>query len=168
MNVNAKLPTNFHLGIASDHSCAILIDSTALAPCLPWLDTLDMEDVQSVGRWGESLVFHYLSLTRPECDVKWMNADNESRASYDITLFERSLGGLHGTTFVEVKSTRFADRNVFQLSLWEWEFMITHPRPNYDIYRVYNVGDKNAVKVVVYKNVLRLIQEKKVQLCLAV
>jgi hypothetical protein len=57
---------------------------------------------------------------------------------------------------------------VFEVSLWEWEFATANPRVRYHIYRVYNAGDLDRVRIVVLEDVLRLITERRVKLCLAV
>ena len=44
------------------------------------------------------------------------------------------------TTFIEVKSTRYPDRHVFNISLNEWAFCTAEPA-RYDVYRVYNAGN---------------------------
>jgi hypothetical protein len=67
-----------------------------------------------------------------------------------------------------VKTSRFDDLNVFELSLWEWQFATGNPRVRYHIYRVLNAGDPNKVRIVVIEDVLQMIQERKVKLCLAV
>ncbi len=67
--------------------------------------------------------------------MQWVNKDGESKACYDFIVHEdkdkdsqqlRSAVGR--TTFVEVKTSRFPDLNVFELSLWEWEFANALPR----------------------------------------
>ena len=121
--------------------------------------------------------------------VDWVNEVEETRASYDLILRERDTHHHHHhhhqthanptkhatattttttTTYVEVKTTRFDELNVFELSLWEWEFATAHPRVRYHIYRVYNAGDLSRVRIVVLEDVLRLITERRVKLCLAV
>ncbi len=67
-----------------------------------------------------------------------------------------------------MKSTQFGDKNVFQVSWQEWEFITTLPRVKYDIYRVYHAGDGNKARIVKYPDVFNLMLERKIQLCLAV
>lgn len=86
------------------------------------------------GRWGEALVFHYLVSSNPESKVLWLNQHAESRASYDITVqsilsADPSSGRTTTTTsFIEVKSTRSMDRNVCEISLYEWQFATSLPK----------------------------------------
>jgi hypothetical protein len=103
--------------------------------------------------------------------VQWLNKDAESRAAYDFIVTEPpspSPAGGSRTTFVEVKTTRFCDLNVFEISLWEWRFAVSEPRVNYHLYRVYNASDPTNCRVVIYKDLLRLLEERKIKLCLAV
>ena len=63
--------------------------------------------------------------------MQWMNKDGESKACYDFIVHEDSQqlrSAVGRTTFVEVKTSRFPDLNVFELSLWEWEFANAQPR----------------------------------------
>ena len=133
---------------------------------------------------------------RDSVSVEWLNEQEESRASYDLILRERihttqsrdrdsrcigqgeaGLGG-HGnsskgsttvttTTYIEVKTTRFDELNVFELSLWEWQFATANPRVPYHIYRVFNAGDVDKVRIVVIEDVLQMVTERRVKLCLA-
>jgi hypothetical protein len=128
----------------------------------------DRRSNRAIGRWGEALVYNLLLDKYPNSTVEWLNINEESNASYGFKLISRSSGGSLSTRFIEVKSTKYSAKNVFQFSLWEWDFIQSHPRPNYDIYRVYNAGDPEKVKVVIYYDVYKLLLERKIELCLAV
>eukprot|EP00597_Dinobryon_sp_UTEXLB2267_P004169 CAMPEP_0170062060 /NCGR_PEP_ID=MMETSP0019_2-20121128/3420_1 /TAXON_ID=98059 /ORGANISM="Dinobryon sp., Strain UTEXLB2267" /LENGTH=453 /DNA_ID=CAMNT_0010268097 /DNA_START=110 /DNA_END=1472 /DNA_ORIENTATION=- len=148
-----------------------VVGSEELRPLLPHLLPFaaegGTEHLQAVGRWGESLV-HRLLLSRlqlpaspslSEQPLQWLNQHGESRASYDFIVTATPSAGSAGrgrSTFIEVKTTRFSDLNVFELSLWEWQFATALPRVNYHVYRVFNAADP------------RLIAERRVKLCLAV
>jgi hypothetical protein len=118
------------------------------------------------------LVYQYLLFQFPDRVVTWLNEKEETNASYDLKLERRgnSVSTDHGarTIFVEVKATQYSDKNVFQISKWEWDFMSSLPRVQYDIYRVYNAGNGKTVRLAVYHDVFKLIEERKIQLCLAV
>ena len=136
-----------------------------------------------VGIWGERLVYHILLLLSPPdagATVHWLNEHEETRASYDILLTYKpstspSSLSLHKSThppsenrqYIEVKTTRYNDNNIFELSLQEWEFATAMPRVQYSIYRVYNAGQLAKARVVVVPDVLRYIQCKEVKMCLA-
>jgi len=136
---------------------------------LPSVAALDTSSHQAIGRWGESLVYHYLAANKPGWKVKWMNEEVESLASYDIHL-NQGNGALRSSRFVEVKSSRYPDKNVFEVSLNEWEFFSKNGGAsiNYDIYRVFNAGNPSSVFIAVVEDPLRLLEEQRIQLCLAI
>jgi len=111
-------------------------------------------------------------------DVEWANERGESRAFYDIKLTPRqgrgggSLGGggapmLSRTVYVEVKATASLSKNVFELSLQEWEFA-SKPGVRFDVYRVFGAGDPQRARIVVVEDVARALREQRAQLCLAI
>jgi hypothetical protein len=72
--------------------------------------------------------------------------------------------------FIEVKATRFTDRNVFPISPQEWSFA-TQPGvgEKFRIYRVYGAGgDPQQVRVAVVEDPGRLVQQHQAHLCLAI
>jgi hypothetical protein len=166
----------------------------ALAPSgVPPLQ-LDTSDQRAVGRWGEALVYQYLLLAsgaalgggggggggngQGSVDVEWANERGESRAFYDIKLTPRQGGGgsslglggapmLSRTVYVEVKATASLSKNVFELSLQEWEFA-SKPGVRFDVYRVFGAGDPQRARIVVVEDVARALREQRAQLCLAI
>ena len=70
---------------------------------------------KEVGRWGEALVYQYLLNAYPTAEVEWVNQEEESLACYDLKLLRKDRDGRVSTTFVEVKSSRFAHLNAFQV-----------------------------------------------------
>jgi hypothetical protein len=147
-----------------------IIDSQDLSSMLPYCgDNFCTSDLKQVGKWGESLVFQYLTMTYRKSEVIWLNKDVESNASYDLTLNTPNNinNKLSSTAYIEVKTTRFADNNVFELSYWEWQFATATPKVDYHIYRVYNAGIPNKVYIVVITDILNMITEGNVKLCLA-
>lgn len=136
--------------------------------------------VKDVGRWGEALVYHFLVSRAgfsPHRKVLWVNKDEESQAAYDLIVEESVAEAKDGdkrqdegkrtkTTFIEVKATRFPDRNVFDISPNEWAFATADPPLRYDLYRVYNAGDPNNVRITIVKDLYRQIKDQKVRLAL--
>lgn len=130
---------------------------------------------REIGRWGEALVYHYLmSRIKPSRKVLWVNKDEEGQTAYDLIVEESCAVHQTGstpstktrTTFIEVKSTRFPDKNVFDISQNEWAFASAEPPLRYDIYRVYNAGDPNRVRITIVKDLYRQIKDQKVRLAL--
>ena len=120
-----------------------------------------------MGRWGEALVYQYLLHRYPGWNVAWLNETKESSGFYDIKL--ESPPPRRRVYFVEVKTTRRADKNAFELSPWEWDFA---QRPAvgeaYHVYRVYSAGDPDRVRITVVRDPAKLAREHAVSLCLAI
>ena len=146
----------------------LIIPPEELASCIPIDNSFDTNDTYSIGRWGESLVYQYLVLKENKSTVTWMNLDTETRASYDITVITPTNDNREITTYIEVKSTRYPYNNVFELSLWEWEFATKMPSVKFNIYRVFNVGDPKTVRIAIITDVLRMITEGSIKLCVAI
>ena len=122
-------------------------------------------------------MYQYLLCRYPGWRVTWLNELEESSGFYDIKLesppAEVSGGeparGCSETVYVEVKTTRWPDRNAFEVSPWEWDFA---NRPgvgrSYHVYRVYGAGDPRSVRITVIRDPARLVREHAVSMCLAV
>jgi hypothetical protein len=76
-------------------------------------------------------------------------------------------GGPARTEYIEVKTTRFADRNVFEVSPFEWQFASAEPRVPYHVYRVFAAGLRQQVRILVVRDVYNRVLEGRVKLCLA-
>jgi hypothetical protein len=76
-------------------------------------------------------------------------------------------GGPARTEYIEVKTTRFADRNVFEVSPFEWQFASVEPRVPYHVYRVFAAGLRQQVRILVVRDVYNRVLEGRVKLCLA-
>lgn len=121
------------------------------------------EQMREAGRWGEALVYQYLLLTHAGGSVRWLNERAESGLGYDIEL--RTEGGR--LIFVEVKSTRHARKNVFQISSREWE-LARKMGEGFHLYRVYAALDPALVCVDHVVDPARMLESGQVALCLAV
>lgn len=127
---------------------------------------------EDVGRYGERLVAALLTYQVPASSlVEWQNRDGESLAAYDLVV-KHAAPHPH-TVFVEVKTSRFADKNVFELSPNEWAFAEQVHKAGsslmaYHLYRVLDVdGVHGGVKVWVVKDLLACVQSGVGKLCLA-
>lgn len=158
----------------------ITIKTATLVNYIPaplYLDLTASDTNKAVGKWGESLVYQYLlSIAHlSQSKVQWMNEDVESKACYDLIVTtpigknsDSETVTRYTTTYIEVKSTKYSDANVFELSLWEWEFAMANPKVPYHIYRVYNAGDANNVRVEIITDIQQMILDGSVKLCLAI
>ena len=77
-------------------------------------------------------------------------------------------GGSGVREFVEVKTSRYYDHNVFDLSYFEWEFLSREPPVHYRIYRVSGAAEAAGPRVSVIHDVLRAVKEGSARLCLAI
>lgn len=95
----------------------------------------DKMTARETGRWGEAFVFNYLKNKYPDAKITWMNEIEETRASYDISMFIPDKGSSNqgSTIFIEVKSTRSKENNVCELSLLEWQFATSLPKVQVNI-----------------------------------
>ncbi|GBG28150.1 Hypothetical Protein FCC1311_043732 [Hondaea fermentalgiana] len=146
------------------------IETAELAGVLPSMAALDTRDGRKAGRWGESLVAKYLAAQHPDWKVDWINEDKESLASFDIKMTERASNSFRTTRFIEVKTSRYSNKNTFEISLSEWDFFAGQRSAsiNYEIFRVFSAGDPRSVRIAVICDPLKLLREQKVHLCLAV
>ena len=161
-------PWEGRVGREKPRDASETVSTCALAPCAPWWEDVDRDDPRAVGRWGEALVYHHLVRTRPGWTITWLNEIEESAGFYDIRMDSPPDGpGPRRAVFVEVKTTRFADKNAFEVSPWEWDFAC-RPGVDFRIYRVYAAGDHARVRVTVVKNPAKRVREHAVSLCLAI
>jgi len=165
----ARAPFEGRLAVSASSSRTVFptkISTADVRAHCPWWNDVEISDNRAVGRWGESLVYHYLLSRHVGWRVTWMNEEKETKSFYDIKL--ESADGAE-TIFVEVKTTKFGDKNVFEMSPWEWDFA---QKPgvskSYHIYRVYGAGDVDKVRVEVVKDPARLVREHEVRMCLAI
>eukprot|EP00041_Stephanoeca_diplocostata_P016699 m.329947 g.329947 ORF g.329947 m.329947 type:complete len:881 (-) comp20454_c0_seq2:450-3092(-) len=164
---------NWKRSDARSGRASLPIAGRALSECMPWRHTidwyapLDASNTHAIGRWGEALVYQFLQSYATDCVVSWVNETAETKAPYDITVTSRS-GEWSSTRFIEVKTTRHANHNVFDLSPFEYNFATKSPPVNYDVYRVYNAGSVEGPRISIVENLARQVTEGSVRLCLAV
>ena len=160
-----------------DHTAVVVASpagprAAVLAVALPWSGhlrvgpPLDTTDTRAVGRWGEALVYQFLLATERGCVVEWVNEVDETRAPYDLIVTDRG-GAWARTRYIEVKTTRYSDRNVCELSPAEWAFASREPKVNYDVYRVERAGSSGCT-IRVVRDLLQQVTERKVRLCIAI
>ena len=135
-----------------------------LAGCVPWWGDAEASDNRRVGRWGEALVYRYLLQRHPGWTVTWVNEHAESKSFYDVKMRNASDGR---TVFVEVKTTRSADKNAFEVSPWEWDFACK-PGVEYHVYRVYSAGERGRTRITIVRNPAKLVREHAISMALAI
>ncbi|XP_061196696.1 uncharacterized protein LOC133204972 [Saccostrea echinata] len=154
--------------LASDYTYEELCQGSNLkaTPEIPLDLDLDESNLQEIGRWGEHLVHQYL-LEQQEGDrdiieVKWCNKENEQGTPYDFELSRQTEDGVV-KTFIEVKTTLTDDKDVFEISSQQIQFA-QEQRENFHIYRVFNAGDVERVRLVRIDNLCLRLDQKQVRL----
>lgn len=148
---------------ATPHPC---VEVNRLSACLPWHQDLDYNDTRAVGRWGEALVYQFLLSHYPDWRVEWVNQEEETRAPYDLKMTD-DKGTEHSTVYVEVKTSRFVGKNVFEISYDEWDFA-SRPGIHYHIYRVNGAADPRNLSIHILRDPVRAAREQRAGLCLAI
>ncbi|XVE81297.1 hypothetical protein DITRI_Ditri15bG0052600 [Diplodiscus trichospermus] len=108
------------------------------------------------GKLGEFAAFKYFSGTSSKT-VKWVNKDNETGLPYDLVVQE---GGGH-VEYIEVKSTKSARKDWFNISTREWQFA-AEKGDSFSIAHVLLLSEE--AKITVYTNPIKLCQSGKLQL----
>lgn len=109
------------------------------------------------GKLGELAAFEYFGGTLGK-KVKWVNKDNETGLPYDLVVEEE--GG--GIEYIEVKATRSARKDWFNISTREWQFA-AEKGESFSIAHVHLLSD-NEAKITVHTNPIKLCQHGKLQL----
>merc|ERR1719378_11199 len=125
-----------------------------------------------VGRWGEELVYkHLLSrLKKPDSgivQVSWGNKFGESGMPYDIVVRQQTPGGESETVYVEVKATRSSQKQLFEISPNEVQFALDQ-KEHYHLFRVFNAGNPERVRIAKIVNVCDQLDKKSVKLCMMI
>ncbi|XP_062567288.1 uncharacterized protein LOC134229558 [Saccostrea cucullata] len=154
--------------LASDYTYEELCQGSSLKapPEIPLDLDQDESNLQEIGRWGEHLVHQYL-LEQQEGDsdiieVKWCNKEKEQGTPYDFELSRRTEDGVI-KTFIEVKTTLTDDKDVFEISSQQIQFA-QEQRENFHIYRVFNAGDLERVRLVRIDHLCLRLDQKQVRL----
>jgi len=82
---------------------------------------LTEETRSSIGRWGEEFVCRYLEDSVPVGQrVVWLNRSAESGECYDLVIEDVATAEV--MAYVEVKTSKAADKMLFEVSHHEWTF----------------------------------------------
>ncbi|XP_057958300.1 protein NO VEIN isoform X2 [Malania oleifera] len=110
------------------------------------------------GRLGEFVAFNYFSGTVGEKIVNWVNKDNETGLPYDIVIVDEEKS----MEFIEVKATKSARKDWFNISPREWQFAVDKGE-SFNIAHVL-LSSTNAAKVTIFKNPVKLCLQGQLQL----
>ncbi|KAL9227092.1 hypothetical protein vseg_002828 [Gypsophila vaccaria] len=104
------------------------------------------------GRQGEEAAFRYYTDRADGVVVNWVNKDKETGLPYDIMVGEEESS----REYIEVKASRNARKNWFQISRQEWQFA-TEKGECFSVAHVI-LCDQNLDRLTVYKNPVKLCQ----------
>ncbi|KAJ8363761.1 hypothetical protein SKAU_G00125920 [Synaphobranchus kaupii] len=136
----------------------------------------DKGDTVCIGEWGEQLVnaffTHWKESGSPDGprEITWYNGDGESGRPCDFKVtFAADGEGTDGfrEVFVEVKSTVKHEKHFIHLSANELDLALRE-KGRYHIYRVYNAGDSQNVRLCRIKNLAQHLHSKELELFLFV
>ncbi|XP_054612764.1 uncharacterized protein wu:fj29h11 isoform X2 [Dunckerocampus dactyliophorus] len=138
----------------------------------------DQRNLADIGEWGELLVNSFLCHWRDSADprrptqVVWCNQTGESGQPYDFELTFGPTGvercdDASDMVYVEVKSTMKKEKSFIVLSANELSFALTR-KERYHIFRVYNAGDAENVRLCRIQNLAQHLHTKTLELYLFV
>ncbi|XP_061088728.1 uncharacterized protein wu:fj29h11 isoform X2 [Conger conger] len=133
----------------------------------------DNLDTMSIGEWGEQLVnaffTHWKESGSPDAprEVTWYNSNGESGRPCDFKITFATDGESCHEVFVEVKSTVKPEKHFIRLSANELDLALKE-KERYHIYRVYNAGDSQNVRLCRIKNLAQHLHSKDLELFLFV
>ncbi|KAJ8413728.1 hypothetical protein AAFF_G00082350 [Aldrovandia affinis] len=136
----------------------------------------DKGDTMCIGEWGEQLVnaffTHWKESGSPDSprEITWYNRNGESGHPCDFkVVFATDGEGKAGSheVFVEVKSTVKTEKYFIHLSANELDLALRE-KERYHIYRVYNAGDSQNVRLCRIKNLAQHLHSKELELFLFV
>lgn len=120
-----------------------------------------------IGQWGEELVGSYLENQKRSgviIDYSWKNKREESGCPYDFEVHFADDSGLQ-TDYIEVKSTVSDTKEVFEISIQQVKFA-SEKNEHFHIFRVFNAGDMENVKLIRITDLNMRMSQKQVKLCM--
>lgn len=117
--------------------------------------TANAIQAMATGREGEQVAFNHLTQKFGQV-VKWVNQDNETGLPYDMVI---EVGS--SREYIEVKATRSAMKNWFEISFREWQFAVEKGE-SFSILHV--LLGNNKARVTTFRNPARQCQSGKLRL----
>lgn len=122
-----------------------------------------------VGRWGEKLVAQYLDKQKELGNIieyMWRNDEDEVGDPFDFEVMVKDENGFH-KDYIEVKSTKSNNKEVFQISVQQIKFA-DEKKNRFHIYRVFNAGDSERVRLIRLTDLDTRLSTKQVRLCMLI
>ena len=99
-------------------------------------------------------------------DVIWSNQEGERGNPYDFEVHFADENGIQ-TDYIEVKSTMSDSKEVFPISVQQIKFA-DEKKDNFHIYRVFNAGHPEKVKLIRIHDLNLRLSQKQVKLCMMI
>ncbi|XP_077982849.1 uncharacterized protein LOC144437716 [Glandiceps talaboti] len=143
------------------------------------IDDFESDGDIEIGKWGEALVYNFLLQQKEDLDsekcsvqINWVNQEQESGQPYDIEIQvqmtdEGSDDVIEYSIYIEVKSTKSKEKKYFEISSKEVAFA-EKMKEQFYLYRVYNAGNADRVKLCRIQNLAEKLDVKTVRLCMFV
>ncbi|XP_053389615.1 uncharacterized protein LOC128552592 [Mercenaria mercenaria] len=122
-----------------------------------------------VGHWGEALVAQYLQKQKELGNIQdysWKNCEEETGFPFDFEIQLKGDDGGH-RNYIEVKSTVSESKEVFEISVQQVRFA-NQMKSSFHIYRVFNAGNPERVKLIRISNLDMRLSTKQVKLCMLI
>lgn len=94
-------------------------------------------------------------------EVVWVNEQRDAGEPYDIVVLDRRTR--HVLKYVEVKASKTNDKHVFEFTHSEFAFA-QREGPRYSIYRVYDIGSPDGVRIAIVNDVFGQFKARSVGL----
>ncbi|RZR92876.1 hypothetical protein BHM03_00021249 [Ensete ventricosum] len=146
------------LSVRPGPDLSLKILSSSLERANICLQTLDDQQTRRTGRLGEIIAYNYLNRKMGPNMVRWVNEQTESGLPYDLII------GQESREYVEVKTTRYASKNWFEVSVREWQFA-SEMGDSFTIAHVALSGEKKA-SITILKNPLKLCHQNALRLAI--
>ena len=115
------------------------------------LGSLDADDAEAVGRWGERVVRAELAqaheLAETGMEVTWVNEFGEKGLPYDVVVAKDG----RVDSYVEVKTTKSDDKQLFEVTPAELD-MARQMGSAYTICRIFGAGSLFGVRMASLRN----------------
>ncbi|CAF1202196.1 unnamed protein product [Adineta steineri] len=133
----------------------------------------DQVSLDKIGRWGEQWVKEYLhtkyldKIQSNEIEIQWLNENFEQGKPYDFIIKNLET---KRTIYIEVKSTLSYNRQLIPITFNELQYCcsLSDINQQFQIYRIYNTGQLNKVKLRIVENIEEKLRKHVLELFLLI
>ena len=171
--ISTGLPSSF-LGhpVWTHFASEYTYDELGLGSDLPLSEVIILDEEAGdpeVGYWGECLVYRYMQAQKDAGNIRevfWANQEGEKGSPYDLEVHFEDETGAH-IDYIEVKSTKSESKEVFPVSVQQIKFA-EEKKENFHIYRVFNAGNPEKVRLIRIHDLNMRLSQKQVKLCMLI